>query len=51
MWIEKCLGDFSEVGLVSCFINDLQERTENKFANSAADTELEGVADTRQDRK
>lgn len=50
LWIEKCQGDFREVGLVSYFINDLQERTENTFTNSAADTEL-GVTDTRQDRK
>lgn len=47
LWIEKCQGDFREVGLVSYFINDLQESTENKFTNSAADTEL-GVTDTRQ---
>lgn len=46
-----CQRDSSEVGLVSYFVNDLQERTENKFTNSAADTELGGVADTRQDRK
>lgn len=40
-----------EVGLVSYFINDLQERTESKFTNSADDTKRGGVADTRQDRK
>lgn len=51
LWIEKCQRDFCEVGLVSYFINDLQERTENKFTNSAADTELGRVSDTRQDRK
>jgi len=51
LWREKCQRDFREVGLVSYFINDLQERTESKFTNSVDDTELGGAADTRQDRK
>lgn len=45
--IEQCQRDLREVGLVSCFINVLQERRGSQFTSSADDTKLGGVADTR----
>lgn len=47
MWIERYRGDVRSVGLVSCFINDLQDRTSSVLASSADGTELGGVADTK----